>query len=116
MALIFDLHSEDNLSNCRKFKLLKAAVRQKYIEYELNLFKEDYIHCGFEEVELEIAQEKKQYLPNNIQSTQKIWLETSFHNHSLCILRRYTSKYCNWNLTEQWKLQDLGQRTNASNF
>ena len=52
MTVLFDLHSEDDPSNWRKLKVLKTAVGKKNVEYEPNLTKEYYIHCGFEDVEL----------------------------------------------------------------
>ena len=67
MALLFDLTYEDDISNWRKLKVLKYVAGQKYVEFEPNIPKEDYIHSGFEEVKIGIASERTQYLPNNIQ-------------------------------------------------
>ena len=50
---------------------MKAAVGQKYVEYDPNLSKEDYIYCGFEVAEIGIAPERTKYLPNNIQAEKK---------------------------------------------
>ena len=67
MDLLFDLPYEDDISNWRKLKVLKSVVGKKYVEFEPNIPKEDYIHSGFEEVKIGIASERTQYLPNNIQ-------------------------------------------------
>ena len=67
MDLLFDVPYEDDISNWRKLKVLKSVVGKKYVEFEPNIPKEDYIHSGFEEVEIGIASEHTQYIPNNIQ-------------------------------------------------
>ena len=68
LGILFDLPSEDYLSYWRKLRVLKAAVGKKYVDYEPNMSKEAFIHHVFDRVEIGIALERTQYIPNNVQA------------------------------------------------
>ena len=50
---------------------MKSVVAQKYVDFEPNLSKENYVHRSFEEVEIGIAPEHTKHLPNIIQAKRK---------------------------------------------
>ena len=52
-------------------KVLKASVGEKNVEYDETKSKEDYISCGFEEIEVGLSPDQNENLPGNIQARRK---------------------------------------------
>ena len=49
-------------------KVLKAPVGEKNVEFNETMSKEDYITCGFEEIEVGLSPDQTQNLPGSIQA------------------------------------------------
>ena len=71
LVILYDLPNNDQLSNWKKIKVLKAPVGQKEISFDLNLSKEDFFFQGFEEIEIGVAPQRTQFLSGNIQAKRK---------------------------------------------
>ena len=70
-AILYDLPSEDDLSNWKKIKVLKTPIGLKEIIYDSNISKATYIDQGFVEVNVGVAPERTQIFSDNIQAKRK---------------------------------------------
>ena len=71
IAILFDLLTEDKLSNWRKVKLLKIPLGLKEIIFDPYLSKEEYLQRGYVEIQVGMASERTQYLIGNNQRKKK---------------------------------------------
>ena len=71
IAILFDLPTEEELSNWRKVKLLKTPLGLKEIIFDPQMPKEEYLQRGYVEIEVGMAPERTQYLTGNNQGKRK---------------------------------------------
>ena len=65
-AILFELPSEEDLSNWKKIKVLKTPLGLREIEFDPLLSKEVYLEKGYVEVEVGTAPERTQHFLGNI--------------------------------------------------
>ena len=70
-AILFELPSQEDLSNWRKIKVLKTPLGLREIVFDPLLSKEAYLERGYIEVEVGPAPERAQNFPGNIQGKRK---------------------------------------------
>ena len=70
-ALLYDLPSQESITNWQPIKVLISPIGLKNIEFHPTMSKEEYINQGYKEVEVSVAPDRIYLLGNNIQAKRK---------------------------------------------